>query len=129
MILDTSAILAILFGEDDMKIYEQAIATATVRRVSAGNYLEASIVVQSRGGRESLEHLDALLQRASVDVVPVTVDQVRAARLAWTKFGKGNHRASLNFGDCFAYALAVTTQEPLLFKGDDFADTDISAAV
>ena len=129
MIIDSSAILAILFGEEDMKIYEAAIAVATVRRLSAGNYLETSIVVESRAGNRGLEQLDALLERATIEVVPVTVDQVRAARRAWREFGKGNHPAGLNFGDCFAYALALTTGETLLFKGDDFTHTDILAAV
>ena len=112
-----------------MKIYEAAIAVATVRRLSAGNYLETSIVVESRAGNRGLEQLDALLERATIEVVPVTVDQVRAARRAWREFGKGNHPAGLNFGDCFAYALALTTGETLLFKGDDFTHTDILAAV
>ena len=129
MIIDSSAILAILFGEEDMESYEAAIAAATVRRLSAGNYLEASIVVESRAGSRGLEQLDAMLKRATIEVVPVTVDQVCAARRAWREFGKGHHPAGLNFGDCFAYALALTTGEPLLFKGDDFTRTDILAAV
>ena len=129
MIIDSSAILAILFGEEDMEIYEAAIAAATVRRLSAGNYLEASIVVESRAGSRGLEQLDTMLKRATIEVVPVTVDQVCAARRAWREFGKGQHPAGLNFGDCFAYALALTTGEPLLFKGDDFTRSDILAAV
>ena len=129
MILDSSAILAILFGEEDMEVYEAAIAATTVRRLSAANYLEVSILVESRGARQGVEHLDALLERAAIEVVPVTVDQVHAARCAWRQFGKGNHPAGLNYGDCFAYALAVTTGEPLLFKGDDFARTHIVSAV
>ncbi len=112
-----------------MEVYEAAIAATTVRRLSAGNYLEVSIVLEGRGGYRGAEHLEALLERAAVEVVPVTVDQVHAARRAWRQFGKGNHPAALNYGDCFAYALAATTGEPLLFKGDDFARTDIVAAV
>ena len=86
------------------------------------------MVVEGRGGTEAGEELDALLRRTRVEFVPVTQEQVQVARQAWRRFGKGNHPAALNFGDCFAYALAEVTGEPLLFKGDDFALTDIEAA-
>ena len=86
------------------------------------------MVVEGRGGAGAGDELDALLRRAEVQLVPVTSEQAYAARHAWRRFGKGNHPAALNFGDCFAYALAVTTGEPLLFKGEDFALTDIEAA-
>ena len=125
MIIDSSAILAILFAEEDMGRYEEAIADTSARRISAGTLLETYIVVESRSGPSGVEELDALLRRASIEVVPVTVDHVHAAHLAWRRFGKGNHPAGLNFGDCFAYALSRISHEPLLFKGDDFARTDV----
>ena len=128
MIIDSSAVCAILFGEADTRRYEEAIASADVRRMSAGNLLEAAIVVESRSGPLGGDQLDALIERAAIEVVPVTAEQVTAARRAWRRFGKGRHRAALNLGDCLAYALAEATREPLLFKGDDFARTDVEAA-
>ncbi|MDE0142027.1 MAG: type II toxin-antitoxin system VapC family toxin [Caldilineaceae bacterium] len=128
MIIDTSAILAILFGEPDAARYEEAIAMAWPRRMSVAALLEAAIVVESRGGTAAGDELDLFLKTASIELVPVTTEQANAARRAWRRFGKGNHPAGLNFGDCFAYALAATSDEPLLFKGDDFARTDIEAA-
>ncbi len=86
------------------------------------------MVAESRGGAVAADNLDALLESAGIEPVPVTVEQMKAARQAWQRFGRGNHRAALNFGDCFAYALASVTGEPLLFKGEDFPQTDIAAA-
>ena len=128
MIIDTSAILAILFGEPDAARYEEAIAMAWPRRMSVAALLEAAIVVESRGGTAAGNELDLFLETASIELVPVTTEQANAARRAWRRFGKGNHPAGLNFGDCFVYALAATSDEPLLFKGEDFARTDIEAA-
>ena len=128
MILDSSAVLAILFGEPDAVYYEKTIAAAQACRMSAANLLETAIVVESRGGSAAGYELDVFLERAGIELVPVTPRQVEAARLAWRRFGRGNHPARLNFGDCFAYALAKATGEPLLFKGEDFAQTDIEAA-
>ncbi len=96
--------------------------------MSVANVLEASIALERRGGATAADDLDALLERAEIKLVPVTVEHLEAARRAWRRFGKGNHPAALNFGDCFAYALARTTGEPLLFKGGDFSQTDIDAA-
>ena len=93
--------------------------------MSAGTLLETAIVVESRSGPLGGDQLDTLLERAAIEVVPVTDQQVTAARRAWRRFGKGNHPAGLNLGDCFAYALAETMREPLLCKGDDFSHTDI----
>ena len=129
MIIDTSAILAILFGEADAERYENAIAAAWPRRMSSVALLEAAMVVEGRGGVAAGQSLDAMLEKASIELVEVTEKQALAARRAWRRFGKGNHPAALNFGDCFAYALAETTGEPLLFKGLDFARTDIEAAL
>ena len=128
MIIDSSAICAILFGETDTKRYEDAIAQAEVRRISAGNLLEAAIVIESRTGPLGGDQLDALIERAGIEVVPISAEQATIARRAWRRFGKGRHAAGLNLGDCLAYALAESTGEPLLFKGDDFARTDIEPA-
>ncbi len=128
MIVDSSAILAILFEEPDAERFEDAIADAWPRRMSAVALLEAAMVVEGRGGAGAGDALDALLKRAKIKLEPVTQEHVDVARQAWRRFGKGNHPAALNFGDCFAYALAEVTGEPLLFKGEDFALTDIEAA-
>ncbi len=128
MIIDSSAVLAVLFGEADAETYEKAIATASPCRMSVANVLEASIVVESRGGAAAGHELDVFLERAGIALIPVTIEHLEAARRAWRRFGKGNHPAALNFGDCFAYALAKVNNEPLLFKGDDFTRTDVEAA-
>lgn len=128
MIIDTSAILAILFGEADAARYEDAIAAASPRRMSAVAVLEAAMVIEGRGGAQAGLELDALLERAAIELVPVTSEQVAVARQAWRQFGKGKHPARLNFGDCLAYALAKVTGEPLLYKGADFMRTDIETA-
>ncbi len=129
MIVDTSALLAILNREPDAERYEAAILTAAPCRMSVANVLEALIVVESRGGEGAGHELDAFLKHAGIEPEPVTTEHLAAARRAWRHFGKGRHPAALNFGDCFAYALADVTGEPLLYKGDDFARTDISAAL
>ena len=129
MIVDTSALLAILLREPDAPGFEQLIATTPNCRMSVANALEASIVVEGRAGMEAGIELDAFLETADIELAPVTAEHLIAARRAWRRFGKGNHRAALNFGDCFAYALAEATAEPLLFKGNDFARTDIPAAL
>ncbi len=128
MILDTSALLAVLFDEPDTDYFERLIASTAPCRISAVNHLEAAMVVESRMGDEGGRQLDNFVDTAEIELVPVTPEQAQAARLAWRKYGKGNHPAGLNFGDCFAYALAEATREPLLFKGEDFTLTDIEAA-
>ena len=128
MIIDTSAVVAILLAESDAARYERAISTAWPRRMSTVALLETTMVIEGRSGPEAGNDLDLFLQEADIELTPVTREQVEAARRAWRRFGKGNHPAALNFGDCFAYALASTTREPLLFKGDDFARTDVEAA-
>ena len=127
MIVDTSAVLAVLFREPDAESYARAILTSSPCRMSVANLLEASIVVGGRGQATDAE-LDSFVEEAEIELSPVTREQVETARQAWRRFGKGNHEAALNFGDCFAYALARTTGEPLLFKGDDFTRTDVEAA-
>ena len=129
MIVDTSALLAVLFAEPDARRYAQAIAEALNCRMSVANLLEATLVIEGRAGIAGGHELDLFVERARIELIPVTVEQVQAARQAWRRFGKGNHPAALNFGDCFAYALAEVSQEPLLWKGDDFALTDVEAAL
>ena len=128
MIVDSSAVLAILYREPDAALYEEAIAATASCRMSVANVLEASIVLEARGGTAAGHELDTFLKDAAIEPTPVTVEHMDAARRAWRRFGKGNHRAALNFGDCFAYALAEVTDEPLLFKGEDFARTDVNVA-
>ena len=129
MIVDTSAVVAILFRESDAVQYEEAIAAAPRCRMSVANFVEAAMVVESRDGPARGESLDILIAEASIELAPMTVEHAYAARRAWRRFGKGNHPAGLNFGDCFAYALAETSGEPLLFKGGDFALTDVEDAL
>jgi len=128
MVLDTSALIAILSGEPEQEAFIHAIERADVRLLSAATLLEASIVIEARYGAAGAHHLDQLLERADVEIVPVDGEQASAARSAWQRFGKGRHPAALNFGDCFPYALAVTRGEPLLFKGNDFSQTDVPVA-
>jgi len=128
VIVDTSAILAILLNEPDAEYYARALAESPRSRMSVANYLEVAIVIEHRVGELGGYELDLLMQRAPVELEPVTVEHAQAARRAWRCFGKGNHIAALNFGDCFAHALAYTEGEPLLFKGNDFALTDITPA-
>ena len=128
MIVDSSAVLAVLFDEPDAEHFEAAIAGALACRMSLANVFEASIVLEGRGGPAAGRDLDPFLEESGIEQVPVMAAHVASARQAWRRFGKGNHPAALNFGDCFAYALAAVTGEPLLFKGGDFALTDIEAA-
>jgi ribonuclease VapC len=127
VIIDTSALLAILFQEADAPQYAQVIAMTEVCRMSAANYLEAALNVDHRGDREASRQLDVFIERAQIHVETVTFEQVRIARQAYLDYGKGHHPAGLNFGDVFAYALSKSTGEPLLYKGRDFVQTDITA--
>jgi len=129
VILDASAVLTVLFGEEGAAQYDQAMTEAPPCRMSVVNFLEAAMVLESRIGASGERNLDAFIQETPIELAPVTVEQAYAARQAWRRFGKGNHPAGLNFGDCFAYALAETSGEPLLFKGGDFALTDIEDAL
>jgi ribonuclease VapC len=129
MIVDTSAVLAILFTEDDAASYADAIAQADMRLISAANYLEAGIVVDNQISAAAGRQLDALISRAEIQVEAVTREHADIARRAYLDFGRGNHAARLNFGDCFAYALSKATGLPLLFKGNDFTKTDLASAL
>ncbi len=128
MVLDTSAIVAVLANEPEALRMARAIESDPVRLLSAANLLECAMVVEGRYGPAGGRELDLFLYRAQVEVVPVTADHAARARRAWRAFGKGRHPAALNFGDCFAYALAQASGEPLLFKGDDFGLTDVVVA-
>lgn len=130
MIVDTSAIVAILKGEDDAARYAQAIAAADQRRISAASYLECGVVVDAQRDPIVSRGLDDLLREAEVVIEPVTERQARLARQAYADFGKGSgHPAALNFGDCLTYALALDLREPLLWKGEDFGHTGIRPAL
>lgn len=125
MIIDTSALLAILFDEPDGPALLRRIAEAPIRLMSSANAVEAWIVAGRHANPAKGPALDILLETLGIDMVPVTVQHPRLARTAYHTYGKGRHPAGLNFGDCFAYALAKATDLPLLFKGDDFGQTDV----
>jgi ribonuclease VapC len=128
MIVDTSAIIAIVFDEPDARIFAQAITRADVCRMSAATFVETAIVVESQTKDRGSRELDAFFRRAGIIIEPVTEEQAHIARQAFTDYGKGRHPAGLNYGDCFSYALAKASGEPLLFKGKDFSKTDLSRA-
>lgn len=130
MIIDSSAILAILFGEAEETDFRLAIEQADLSLMSAANWLETSLRVDSRNSPLASHVLDDFIAASNITIVPVSVEQVKTARRAFRVYGKGmGHPAQLNFGDCFAYALAKETGEPLLYKGEDFRHTDIDAAL
>ena len=129
MVIDTSALVAILFDEEDAEDFEGAIEDDPVRLISAANLLETALVVESRYGAPGGRELDLLLSKAAIEIVSVTEEQVERARTAFRRFGRGNNQAKLNFGDCFSYALSVVSGEPLLCKGRDFRLTDVASAL
>jgi ribonuclease VapC len=129
MILDTSALVAVLFREPEADLYTQLIHDADCCLISAGTFLELSIVLERQAAPEAGRQCEMFFRRAGIVIEPFTVEQAYLARQAFHDFGKGRHTAGLNFGDCFAYALAKLTGEPLLFKGDDFRKTDIVSAL
>ncbi len=129
MVVDTSALLAVFLREPGSEHLEARLVAEPQPLISAGTLLESAIVAEARMGRAGGQQLDRLLQTLGVTTVPVDADQVAAARAGFRKYGKGRHEAGLNFGDCFAYGLAVTLDAPLLFKGTDFAKTDLRNAL
>ena len=130
MIVDTSALIAIFRDEGDATAYARAIADAATRRISAANYVETAAVIDASRDPIASRRFDDLLREARFEIEPVTEAQARIAREAYRDFGRGSgHQARLNFGDCFAYALAKAMNEPLLFKGDDFTHTDLTSAL
>lgn len=128
MIIDTSALLAILRLESEARRMLEAIKGADRRAISAATLVEAGIVAEGYAGEQGARDLDAALARLKIEVLPLNESQAAYARRGYRRFGKGNHPARLNLGDCFSYALAKATGETLLFKGDDFSKTDIEAA-
>jgi ribonuclease VapC len=124
MVIDTSALVAIMFDEPEAAELRVSVSRATIRIVSAASVLEASMV--GRRGRQAGKDLDQMLVEGDIQIVPVTIEQVEAARNAFRQYGRGRHKAGLNFGDCFSYALAKVSGEPLLYKGNDFALTDVA---
>lgn len=129
MVIDSSVLIAILSAEADSEKYEAAMDEDSIRMVSAATVLEAAIVVENRLGEAGGRELDILLYRVPIQIVDVTAEQIEVARYAYRKYGKGRHGAGLNFGDCFSYALSKVSGEPLLFKGEDFAKTDVQTAL
>lgn len=128
MVIDASAIVAIAFNEPEAKSFRERVADDPVRLISAATVFEASMVIETRLGEAGGGDLDLWLHKADVEIVSVTAEHADQARRAWRRYGKGRHPAGLNFGDCFSYALAALSGEPLLFKGNDFSQTDIKAA-
>ena len=129
MILDTSAVLAVVFGEPGFEMFVDAILKAPICRISAGTFIEISIVAESRAGDQGLRQCDSFFRTSKVSIEAVTEDQALIARQCYSDYGKGRHPAGLNFGDCFSYALAKSTGEPLLYKGADFRRTDIESVL
>jgi ribonuclease VapC len=129
VILDTSAIMAMLQEEPEAPAMEEALAAASAIAISAPSLVEASMVCEGRAGEKGARQLDSLLERLRPEIVPFTAELAALAREGWRRYGKGRHPAGLNMGDCFAYALAKSRNQPLLFKGDDFARTDVKAAI
>ena len=124
MVIDTSALLAIFLGEPEREQFLSSILAADTRLISAANLLETGIVLEAKRGEAAGRELDLFLLRAQIETVPVDAEQIEIARSGWRKYGKGRHAAALNFGDCFAYALAKLMGEALLAKGNDFQLTD-----
>lgn len=128
MVIDTSAVIAILLGEPEAKSFALAIAGDPTRLMGAFTVLEAGIVMEAKKGESAGREFDLLLHQAKIEIVPLTLEQFETARSAWRKYGKGRHPAGLNIGDCCSYALAKCAGEPLLFKGKDFSQTDVKTA-
>lgn len=129
MVVDTSAVIAILKKEPGWKRLQEALLGAEIAVMSAAVVVEASIVIEAAGGEAAVKELDALLDAAAIEIVPFQPEQVALAREGFRRFGKGRHPARLNFGDCLSYALARQRAEPLLCTGDDFSRTDIEVAL
>jgi len=125
MVIDTSAIMAIIYAEPEELIFIELINESPDCLLSSPGYVEASIVLGTKHDQQGVENLNLLIAALSITVVPFTVEQAQLASAAFLKFGKGRHPAKLNMGDCFSYALTKSTNQPLLFKGNDFIYTDI----
>ena len=127
MVIDTSALIAILLGEPEARTFSESIAADPKRLISVFSALETGIVIEAKKGEAGGRELDLLIHRAGIKVVEMDSGQADLARSAWRSFGKGRHPAGLNLGDCCSYALSKYYVEPLLFKGDDFSKTDVEA--
>jgi ribonuclease VapC len=125
MVIDPSAVLAILQNEPERRAFNEAIEAAESCSMSAASFVESSMIIESRYGADGVRDLDLFIAKAQIPLVPVDIEQAHLARQAFRQYGKGRHRAGLNFGDCFSYALARALAEPLLFKGDDFGQCDV----
>jgi len=129
MVVDSSALLAILLNEPDAHPIRTAFDHDDVRLLSAATLLEVSMVIETRKGESGGRDLDLLISKSAIEVVPVEADQIEVARRAWRRFGRGRHAAGLNYGDLFSYALSKTSGEALLFKGEDFTRTDVARVI
>jgi len=129
MVVDTSAVMAILLGEPETESFAKLLADTPKKMICAFNALECAIIIEAKKGEAGGRELDLLFHRARIEIIPFNSDQVELALAAWRKFGKGNHPGGLNIGDCCAYALAKYAGEPLLFKGNDFKQTDIESGL
>jgi ribonuclease VapC len=127
MVIDTSALIAVLLGEPEVELFAVAIAGDPKRLISAFTALETGVVIEAKKGEIGGRELDLLIHQARIEIVPLSTEQFKIARSAWRKYGKGRHPAGLNIGDCCTYALAKFAGEPILFKGEDFSQTDIEA--
>ena len=125
MVIDTSALIAILQDEPERRSFNLAIESAETRLLSAASFVESSLVIEARVGPDGIRDLDLFVAKADINIEPVDIDQAYVARQAYSHYGKGRHPAGLNYGDCFTYALAKLSGEPLLFKGHDFSKTDL----
>ena len=125
MVIDTSALVAIFLGESERKQFLELILQSEKRLVSAASVLETGMVLEAKRGEAAGREFDLFIVKVNLEIVPVDADQVEVARSAWRRYGKGRHAAGLNFGDCFAYALAKFSGEKLLAKGEDFRETDV----
>ncbi|HMD41285.1 MAG TPA: type II toxin-antitoxin system VapC family toxin [Candidatus Acidoferrum sp.] len=129
MIIDSSAFIALALREPGFEVFDEALLAAWSRRISAPTFVEISIVLQTRTGAQGILLLEPLLRTSNILIESFTEKHAQIARQAFSDYGKGRHPAGLNFGDCFSYALAKATGEPLLFKGEDFRKTDITPAL
>lgn len=129
MVIDSSALMVILFGEPESEAFIEGLAAPDRKFMSAVNKLEAMIVVEARKGAEGVAALVRLLAAAEIEIIPFDSGQAEIAMATWRRYGRGRHPAGLNLGDCASYALASTLNEPLLFKGEDFSKTDIAQAM
>ena len=125
MVIDSSAMVAMFLGEPERKVFRNLIVNSESRLISSVNVFETGVVLEARSGISLAREFDLFLVRADIQVMSIDAEQTELARSAWRKFGKGRHKASLNLGDCFAYALSKFTGEPLLAKGNDFSLTDL----